>query len=69
MSKIKNDNDSISKRIDELKQKVDWFYGDDFNLDGAQEKYKEAIDLAKKIEDDLNNLKNEISIIEKSFDK
>ncbi|MCL1840064.1 hypothetical protein FWF89_03705 [Candidatus Saccharibacteria bacterium] len=57
----------ISKKIDKLKMQVEWFYGEDFDLSEATEKYKSAVELAKEIEADLNNLKNEIKIIEEDF--
>jgi len=60
---------TINQKIDELNQKVDWFYSDEFSLDEATVKYKEASKLAKEIEVDLDNLKNEISVIQKDFTK
>lgn len=60
---------TINQKIDELNQKVDWFYSDEFSLDEATAKYKEASKLAKEIEVDLDNLKNEISVIQKDFTK
>lgn len=58
---------TISEKISKLNEKVDWFYGDDFSLEQSSKKYKEARMLAKEIETDLNNLKNEIEIIDKDF--
>lgn len=59
----------INEKIDELNEKVEWFYGDDFRLEDASAKYKEATKLAKEIEEDLKSLKNEIKIIEEDFSK
>ncbi len=59
----------INEKINELNEKVEWFYGDDFKLEEASEKYKDATKLAKEIEEDLKNLKNEIKIIEEDFSK
>jgi len=59
----------INDKITELNEKVEWFYGDDFKLDEASAKYKEATKLAKEIEEDLKNLKNEIKVIEEDFTK
>ena len=44
------DKQPISKRIKELEERVDWFYSDEFSLDEATTKYKEAANLAKEIE-------------------
>ena len=60
---------SLSEKIVELDTLTNWFYGEDFSLDQATEKYKEAVNLAKEIEDDLKNLKNEITVIDKDFTK
>ena len=59
----------INEKIEELNERVEWFYGDDFKLEEASEKYKEATKLAKDIEEDLKNLKNEIKVIEEDFSK
>ncbi len=59
----------INEKIEELNSKVEWFYGDEFKLEEASEKYKEATKLAKEIEEDLKNLKNEIKVIEEDFSK
>ena len=59
----------ISEKINDLEDRVDWFYGEDFKLELAGEKYKEAVKLAKEIEKDLENMKNEIKIIEEDFSK
>ena len=59
----------INEKIEELNNKVEWFYGDEFKLEEASEKYKEATKLAKEIEEDLKNLKNEIKVIEEDFSK
>lgn len=54
---------SIEKQLSELDSAVEWFYGDDFSLDEALEKYQSAAKLAAKIETDLEHLKNEVKII------
>ncbi len=59
----------ISDKIDELKTGVEWFYSEDFKLEKASEKYKALTALAKDIEKDLAELKNEIKVIEEDFSK
>lgn len=59
----------INEKISELNERVEWFYSDDFKLEEASEKYKEATKLAKEIEVDLKELKNEIKVIEEDFTK
>ncbi|MBR3177630.1 exodeoxyribonuclease VII small subunit [Candidatus Saccharibacteria bacterium] len=60
---------TINQKTAELDKLVDWFYSDNFSLDQAIDKYKEAVKLAKEVEDDLEKLKNEISVIDKDFAK
>ncbi|MDO4611545.1 MAG: hypothetical protein Q4B34_01655 [Candidatus Saccharibacteria bacterium] len=63
------DNKSLSEKIAELDKKTEWFYSDDFKLEEASENYKEAAKLAKEIENDLLNLKNEIEVLAEDFSK
>ena len=59
----------ISTKIDELKAGVEWFYSDEFELDKAAAKYKDLTVLAKDIEKDLAELKNEVKVIDEDFSK
>ena len=52
-----------------MKTGVDWFYSDDFKLEEASEKYKDLTKLAKEIEKDLEEMKNEINVIAEDFSK
>ena len=63
------ENETISDKITRLKAGTDWFYSEDFNLEEASDKYKELSVLAKEIQKDLNELKNEIKVIEEDFSK
>jgi len=45
-----------------------WFDSEDFNIDQALEKYKQAQDLANEIEEELTKIKNEVTVIKKRFD-
>ena len=60
---------NLNEKIAELDGKVEWFYSDDFKLDEAVEKYKQAAELAKEIEKDLTELKNEIEVLAEDFSK
>ena len=60
---------NVSDKISELKTGVDWFYSDDFKLEEASEKYKVLTKLAKEIEKDLEEMKNEINVIAEDFSK
>ena len=58
---------TINEKINQLDEQIKWFYSEDFSLEKASENYKEAISLSKEIESDLNNLKNEISVLSENF--
>lgn len=60
---------SLNQKIEKLDSEVEWFYSDDFKLENAVDKYKEAVKLAKEIEKDLNELKNEIEVLSEDFSK
>ena len=60
---------SLNEKITDLDKKVEWFYSDDFKLEQAVENYKEAAALAKEIEKDLAELKNEIEVLSEDFTK
>ena len=60
---------TLNQKIENLNKKAEWFYSDEFNLENAVNNYKEAIELAKEIEKDLNHLKNEIEILTEDFSK
>lgn len=60
---------TLNQKIADLDSKVEWFYSDEFNLDGAVAKYKESVVVAKEIQKDLESLKNEIEVLAEDFSK
>ena len=60
---------SLNQKIEKLDAEVEWFYSDEFKLEEATAKYKGAVELAKEIEKDLSNLKNEIEVLAEDFSK
>lgn len=54
---------SIKAKINQLNSDVEWFYGEDFSLDQALEKYQAATKLAAEIEQDLDRLQNQVEVI------
>lgn len=59
---------SVSEKMTELSELVSWFESDEFQLETALDKYKEAEKLATDIEKDLTGLKNEITVLKQKFD-
>ncbi len=54
---------SISQKMKNLDEQIEWFYGEDFDVDAAVQKYQAASQLAQEIKQDLSELKNEITVI------
>ena len=61
-------NKSIKEKTTELTELVAWFDSDEFVLEQALDKFKEAEKLAQDIENDLMTLRNDIEVVKKSFD-
>lgn len=59
---------TIQEKTKKLSEIVSWFNSDDFSLEIAIEKFKEAEKLATEIEQDLLSLRNDIQIIKQKFD-
>lgn len=68
-TKTKNTVLSINQRLAQLDQQIEWFYGDEFSLEEASQKYQEVALSAKEIEKSLNEIKNQIEIIDRNFSK
>lgn len=64
MSKTETKQPTITQKIAQLDEAAEWFYGDDFALDQALAKYQQAAKLASEIQQDLEQLKNQVEVIE-----
>jgi exonuclease VII small subunit len=60
---------SIAEKTAKLDELAAWFDGEDFELEKALDKFKEAETLAAEIEHDLMEMKNEVNVIKKRFDE
>ncbi len=60
---------TLNQKIQELDEKTEWFYSEDFKLEEAPAKYKEAIKMAEDVKKDLEELKNEIEVLSEDFSK
>ncbi len=60
---------TLNQKIDDLNSRIEWFYSDDFKLEEATGKYKNTVELAKEIDKDLDELKNEIEVLAQDFSK
>lgn len=60
---------SIAEKTAKLDELIAWFDSDDFELEQALDKFKEAEKLAQEIERDLMSLKNNIEVVKARFDE
>ena len=65
---MSKENKTIQEKTAELSKLVAWFDSEDFTLETALDKFKEAEALAETIEKDLTALKNDIQIVKQKFD-
>ena len=61
-------NKTISEKTAELTKLIEWFDSEDFTLEKAIDKFKDAEKLAVDIENDLKSIKNDINIVKRKFD-
>lgn len=65
----KNSASTISQKTEKLNDLISWFDSEDFELEQALDKFKQAEVLAADIEQDLQSLKNDITIVKQKFDE
>lgn len=64
----KNDTKlTIQDKVAHLDELVAWFQSDEFELEQASAKLKQAAKLAQEIEHDLEAVANDIQVVKKSF--
>lgn len=61
-------NETIAEKMARLNEMVAWFESDDFAIESAMGRFAEAEALAKEIETELSEMKNEITVIKERFD-
>jgi exonuclease VII small subunit len=61
--------ESVAVKIAKLDELVAWFDSDEFAIEKALEKFSEAETLAREIEHDLAELKNDIEVVKARFDQ
>jgi len=60
---------TIQEKTTELNELIAWFDSQEFTLEHALDKFKEAEKLALEIETDLEKLQNDIQVVKKRFDQ
>lgn len=64
----KNDQ-TIQQKTEQLDAIVEWFNSEDFNLEQALDKFKQAEVIAEDVQKDLQSLKNDIHVVQQRFDQ
>ncbi len=60
-------SDTIEQKISKVDEIIAWFQSEDFALEQATVKLKDAAGLIADVEKDLSTLQNEINVIKESF--
>lgn len=60
-------SDTIEQKISKVDEIIAWFQSEDFALEQATAKLKDAAGLISDVEKDLSTLQNEINFIKESF--
>lgn len=60
-------NPTIQEKMAQLDELVAWFESEDFQLEQASAKLKDAAKLAGEIEHDIDAVANDITVIKQSF--
>ena len=62
-------NTSIRDQLEQLEALTAWFESENFTLEEAMDKFREAEKLAGEIEKELNNFRHAITVLKKDFSK
>ena len=62
-------NKTIAEKRTELSELLAWFESDEFSVEMATDKFKEAEALALEIEAELTEAKNTITVLKQRFDE
>lgn len=60
-----NKDKSLKELLADFEKIVEWFEGEDLEIEEASKKFKEGSKLAETIKEKLENSKNQVSIINK----
>lgn len=69
MSKISPKNKTITEKLEAFETLVAWFDTEEFSLEAALEKFKQAETLAMEIENELSDVKNSVEVLKTKFDQ
>lgn len=62
-------NETLTQKIARLDELVAWFDSEEFSIETAMEKFKQAETLAEDIKKDLAEFQAEITVLKQKFDQ
>lgn len=62
-----NKPQTTAEKMVHLEALLAWFESDEVTVEAAVDKYQEALELAKELEAQLHNAKNQVEVIKKKF--
>ena len=60
---------TLREMLNQFETIVDWFDGDDLDIEAATKKFEEGSKLAEEIKQQLADAKNQIEIVQRKFDE
>ncbi len=65
---MSNQKTNLKDKLAELEKLLEWFEQDDLDIEEALAKYEKGSELAASIREQLSEIENKITILEKRFD-
>ncbi|TAH31762.1 exodeoxyribonuclease VII small subunit [Candidatus Saccharibacteria bacterium] len=65
---MSNQKNNLKDKLAELEELLAWFEQDDMDIEEALKKYEKGSELAVSIREQLTNIENKITVLERRFD-
>ena len=65
---MSNQKTNLKDKLAELEKLLEWFEQDDLDIEEALAKYEKGSELAASIREQLSEIENKITVLEKRFD-
>lgn len=65
---MSNQKNNLKDKLAELEELLAWFEQDDMDIEEALKKYEKGSELAISIREQLTNIENKITVLERRFD-
>lgn len=62
-------SETVAEKLEKLESLLAWFESEEITIEESLQKYEEALQLAKEVEESLEKAKNNIEIIKQKFAK